>query len=105
MRFRNTIIVLVLAAIVGGYAWFIVNATVKGKGAMPAISVGKTTPIGFSAYIKTSDKPAVMLTSSAFPSGMKKKSDDLRDRELMTFKVDEAHKITLERSDDTTVEI
>src|SRR5205823_3588682 len=75
------------------------------KGKQPAIEVGKTTPVGFSAYFKTSDKPAVMLTSSAFPSGMKKKPDDLRDRELMTFKVDDAQKVALERSDGSVVEI
>src|SRR5438874_7012095 len=37
----------------------VVTIAVKGKGKQPAIEVGKTTPVGFSAYFKTSDKPAV----------------------------------------------
>src|SRR5208282_1151910 len=67
----------------------VVTITTKKQGVMPTIDVGKTTPVGFSAYIKTSDKPAILLASSAFPPGMQKKLDDLRDRELMSFKVDD----------------
>jgi Domain of unknown function (DUF4340) len=82
-----------------------VIVTAKNKGVLPAIEVGKTTPVGFSAYIKTADKPAVLLTSSAFPPGMEKKVDDLRDRELMSFKVDDAQKVVIEHDDGSTVEI
>src|SRR5579862_5320458 len=59
--------------------------TTAGK-TLPSIEVGKVTPVGFSAYIKYAGKPAVMLTSSAFPSGMTKTLDEMRDRELMSFK-------------------
>ncbi len=82
-----------------------VTITTKKKGQLPGIQVGKTTPIGFSAYIKTTDKPAVMLTASAFPPGMKKQVSDLRDRELMDFKVDDARRITIEREGSPTVEL
>ncbi|HEY2663538.1 MAG TPA: DUF4340 domain-containing protein [Candidatus Binataceae bacterium] len=75
----------------------VVTVTTKNKGTLPGIEVGKTTPVGFSAYIKTTDKPAVTLTESAFPAGMKKTVADLRDRELMTFNVDDVKKIKIER--------
>jgi Domain of unknown function (DUF4340) len=83
----------------------IVTVTTRKKGKLPAIEIGKTTPVGFSAYIKTADKPAVMLTSSAFPPGMEKKVDDLRDRELMAFKVDDVRKLVIERSGGQTIEV
>ena len=70
----------------------------KGK-TRPGLEVGKTTPVGFSAYLKYTDKPAVMLTSSAFPSGMNKTLDQMRDRELMTFKMDDVRKFTIARDD------
>ncbi|HYA35258.1 MAG TPA: DUF4340 domain-containing protein, partial [Candidatus Binataceae bacterium] len=79
-------------------------ATNKGQ-TLPSLDVGKTTPIGFSAYLKKSDGPAVMLTSSAFPSGMNKTVDQMRDRELMTFKVDEVNRITIEQIDQPPIEI
>src|SRR5271166_2364454 len=73
-----------------------VTVTTKSKGPLPGIEVGKTTPVGFSAYIKTTAKPAVMLTESAFSAGMNKSVADLRDRELMTFNVDDISKVKIE---------
>ncbi len=83
----------------------VVTITTKTQGVMPSIDVGKTTPVGFSAYIKTSAKPAILLTSSAFPPGMQKKLDDLRDRELMTFKVDDVQKLVIEDDPGQTIEL
>jgi hypothetical protein len=83
----------------------VVTVTVKGKGTLPGIEVGKVTPVGFAAYMKTTDKPAVLLTSSAFPPGMKKKIDDLRDRELMTFKVEDAQRVVIEHEGEQPVEL
>ncbi|HXN86053.1 MAG TPA: DUF4340 domain-containing protein, partial [Candidatus Binataceae bacterium] len=76
----------------------------KGK-TRPGLEVGKTTPVGFSAYIKYTDQPAVMLTTSAFPSGMNKTLDQMRDRELMTFKMDAVSKFTIARDDGSGMEI
>ena len=83
----------------------VVTVVAKGQPTLPGIEVGKTAPIGFSAYIKTTDKPAVMLTTSAFPSGVKKTVEDLRDHELVKFKADDAQKITLERGDGSAIEL
>ncbi|HUO06377.1 MAG TPA: DUF4340 domain-containing protein [Candidatus Binataceae bacterium] len=72
----------------------------------PGIEVGKTTPVGFHAYVKTTDKPAVMLTASSFPSGMSKKFNDLRSRELMSFQTSGAkvNKLILTHADGKTLE-
>ena len=78
--------------------------TFAGK-TYPGIEVGKTTPIGFNAYIKTTNKPAVMLTQSAFQSGMNKTLNDMRNRDLMTFNLDDVQKFVLAKDDGTTIEI
>jgi hypothetical protein len=78
--------------------------TFAGK-TYPGIEVGKTTPIGFNAYIKETDKPAVMLTQSAFQSGMNKTLNNMRNRDLMNFTMDEVQKFVLAKDDGTTIEI
>ena len=83
----------------------IVTVTTYGGKQLPGIEVGKSTPIGFSAYIKTTDKPAIMLTSSAFPAGMNKTVDQLRSRDLMTFKVDDITKFTISKDNGQTIEV
>jgi hypothetical protein len=76
----------------------------RGK-TLPGLQVGKLTPVGFSAYLKYTDKPVIMLTSSAFPSGMNKTVDQMRDRELMSFKVDEVQKLVIAHDDGTEIAI
>ena len=78
--------------------------TFEGK-TFPSIAVGKTTPIGFNAYIKTSDKPAVMLTQAAFQSGMNKTINELRNRDLISLKAEDVQKLVLTKDDGTTIEI
>jgi Domain of unknown function (DUF4340) len=78
--------------------------TFDGK-TYPGIEIGKTTPIGFNAYIKTTAKPAVMLTQAAFQSGMNKTVNEMRDRDLMSFTTADVQKIVLARDDGQTIEI
>ncbi len=78
--------------------------TTAGK-TLPAIEVGKVTPVGFSAYIKYAGQPAVMLTASAFPSGMTKTLDQMRDRELMSFKLDDVKEFTIDRDNGPQIDI
>ncbi|MGH7947665.1 MAG: DUF4340 domain-containing protein, partial [Candidatus Binataceae bacterium] len=75
----------------------IVTVTTKGGKTLPGIALGKTTPVGFAVYMKTTEKPAVMLASSAFQAGMKKTLDQLRNRDLMDFKIDDVQRVTIER--------
>lgn len=83
----------------------IVTVTTFDKKTWPSIEVGRTTPIGFNAYVRLSDSPAVMLTSSVFPSGMNKTVNEMRVRDLMSFKVDQVRKLIVTRDNGQTVEI
>ncbi len=78
--------------------------TFEGKTLAP-IEVGKTTPVGFSAYVMRVGKDAVMLTSSAFPSGMNKTVDQLRKRDLLTFKIGDVSHFTLAKDDGSIIDV
>ena len=71
----------------------------------PGVEVGKNSPIGYSVYIKTTDKPAVMLTSGAFGPGTKRTLSDLRDHTLMSFKVDDVNRLVVKQDDSAPVEL
>jgi uncharacterized protein DUF4340 len=83
----------------------VVTVTTYNGQKLPGIAVGKTTPVGFNAYVKTTDKPAVMLTSSAFPAGMNKTVDQMRSRDLMTFKVDDITRFIISKDNGQTIEV
>jgi len=52
---------------------------------LPTVRVGKTTPVGYGAYARVGDDPAVLLTTGAFHAGVRKGVDDLRDRDVLAF--------------------
>jgi hypothetical protein len=83
----------------------VVTVTTYEGQKLPGIEVGKTTPVGFSAYVKLVGEPAVMLTSSAFPSGMNKTVDQLRTRDLMTFKMDDITRFVITKDNGQTIEV
>jgi hypothetical protein len=63
-----------------------VTVTVKlGDKDLPVFMVGKNTPVGFSTYVERADDKKIVLTSSAFRSGMDKKVKDLRDKTIIDF--------------------
>jgi hypothetical protein len=72
---------------------------------IPAIEVGKSTPIGFNAYVRLSNSPAVLLTEGAFAAGMNKTVNDLRVRDLMAFKLGDVQKLIITWDNGQTVEI
>jgi Domain of unknown function (DUF4340) len=82
-----------------------VTITTFDKKTLPSIEVGKSTPIGFNAYVRLSNSPAVLLTEGAFSSGMNKTVNDLRDRDLMAFKLDDVQKLIIARDNGLAVEI
>jgi hypothetical protein len=83
----------------------IVTAVLKDGKKLPAIEVGKATPIGFSTYVKRADKPAVMVTSSTFGTQMIKNVDDLRDRQLLSTPADQANRVVIEHRPGETIEL
>jgi hypothetical protein len=82
-----------------------VTVTTFDKKTIPSIEVGKSTPIGFNAYVRLSNSPAVLLTEGAFSSGMNKTVDELRVRDLMAFKLDDVKKLIITHDNGQTVEI
>jgi hypothetical protein len=73
------------------------------KGELPAIRVGKTSPVGFSTYLQRSDEKKIYLTNSAFQSGMEKQVKDLRDKKIVAFDTGAVTRIALDRGADSTV--
>src|SRR6202050_165980 len=82
-----------------------VTVTTFDNKTLPSIEVGKSTPIGFNAYVRLSNSPAVLLTEGAFSAGMNKTVNDLRVRDLMAFKLDDVQKLIIARDNGQTVEI
>jgi hypothetical protein len=82
-----------------------VTVTTFDKKTLPSIEVGKSTPIGFNAYVRLSNSPAVLLTEGAFSAGMNKTVNDMRVRDLMAFKLDDVQKLTIARDNGQAVEI
>ncbi|MGB3550181.1 MAG: DUF4340 domain-containing protein [Candidatus Binatus sp.] len=82
-----------------------VTVTTFDNKTLPAIEVGKSTPIGFNAYVRLADSPAVLLTEAVFSAGMNKTVNDLRMRDLMAFKLDEVSKLIIARDNGQTIEI
>lgn len=66
---------------------------------LPTIGVGKNTPVGFSTYVQRGDDKKILLTSSAFRSGMDKQVKDLRDKTILTFTDADVNQIELRGAD------
>ena len=78
----------------------LVTVTVKVKDkALPAILVGKNTPVGASTYVERADDKKIVLTNSAFRAGMDKKVNDLRDKTILTYNDDDVQKIQISGAD------
>jgi Domain of unknown function (DUF4340) len=82
-----------------------VIVTTKDGRVLPTIMVGKDTPVGSSSYIRTGQKPGVLLVANTFPPQVEKSVDDLRPRTLIGFKSGDVRKIVLDSSSGTSVEL
>ncbi|MGH7905720.1 MAG: DUF4340 domain-containing protein, partial [Candidatus Binataceae bacterium] len=82
----------------------IVSVTTK-NGTLPAIDVGSKTPVGYSAYVKMANKPAVLMVAASFPPSVIKTANDLRDHTLWSFKVDDVDRVKLAQAGQPPTEI
>lgn len=82
-----------------------VIVTTKDHRVLPAIMVGKDTPVGSSSYIKSEQKPGILLVANTFPSQVEKSVDDLRPRSLIGFKPDEIRQIVLDSNNGVPLEL
>lgn len=68
---------------------------------LPAVAVGKNTPVGFSAYLQRLDDKKVRLTTSAFRAGLDKQVKDVRDKAILNFTDDDVQRFSVVRADGT----
>jgi len=81
----------------------VITVTLKDGRTMPSILVGSKTPVGYSDYVKLSDKPAVLLTDDSFSATVIKTDEDLRDHSLLAFPIDQVQRLTLAKSGAPTI--
>ena len=81
------------------------TVTTDNKGVLPALLVGRTSPVSNSVYVKFADQPAVLMTSGGFVGAVTKNVNDLRSHELMTFNMDDADQIVLRSGTNPPIEI
>lgn len=62
----------------------ILRASADGKD-LPALRVGKTSPIGGLTYLQREGEKSILLTKSPLRGALDKKADDLRDKTIFTF--------------------
>lgn len=82
-----------------------VIVTTRDRRVLPAIMVGKDTPVGNSSYIRSEAKPGILLVANSFPSQVEKSVDDLRPRALIGFKPDEIREVVLDSNNGTPLEL
>jgi len=62
---------------------------------LPSLRVGRTTPVGHSAYAQVGDNPSVLLTTAAFHAGVRKSVADLRDKTILAFHSDALREVRI----------
>jgi Domain of unknown function (DUF4340) len=67
--------------------------------------VGRDTPVGNSSYIKSAQKPGILLVANTFPSQVEKSVDDLRPRTLIGFRPDEIREVHLDSNSGIPLEL
>lgn len=83
----------------------VVTITSDKAGALPALEVGKLSPVGGGAYVKLANSPAVLMTSEGFPSDVTKQVNALRSHLLMTFNMGNANKVILKSPSGGEIEV
>jgi len=66
---------------------------------LPKVSIGKDTPVGFSAYVQKEGDPQLHLTRQAFRLGLTKEVKELRDKVVLPFERDSATRIAIKTSE------
>jgi uncharacterized protein DUF4340 len=82
-----------------------VTATTKDHRALPGIMVGTDSPLGGATYIKTTDKPAVLLVAAGFTAESSKTLTDLRSRVLVSLTADQMTRVAVTHADGSGIEI
>ena len=70
---------------------------------LPTVSIGKDTPVGFSAYVQKEGDPQLHLTRQAFRLGLTKHVKELRDKAVLPFERDSVTRIAIDTSETSIV--
>lgn len=81
-----------------------VTVTRKDGRVLPGIMIGRDTPVGSNAYIKLTDKPAVLLIGAGFTAESGRTLKDLRSHALISLTADQMKRATIKRGDGSTIE-
>ena len=73
--------------------------TLKDGKALPVLSIGKDTPVGFSVYVQKENDSKILLAPQSFRIGMQKEVKDLRDRAILDFAIEEVKQIEIHGQD------
>jgi hypothetical protein len=82
-----------------------VTVTTKDKRVLPGIMIGSDTPIGSNTYIKTTDKPAVLLIGAGFTAESGRTLNDLRSHTLIDLTTDQVNRFAVTRADGSVIEV
>ena len=70
---------------------------------LPKVSIGKDTPVGFSAYVQKEGDPQLHLTRQAFRLGLIKEVKELRDKTVLPFERDSVTRIAINTAETSIV--
>ena len=70
---------------------------------LPKVSIGKDTPVGFSAYVQKEGDPQLHLTRQAFRLGLTKEVKELRDKTVLPFETDSVTRIAINTAETSIV--
>jgi Domain of unknown function (DUF4340) len=82
-----------------------VTVTTKDQRVLPGIMVGSDSPLGGGTYVKTTDKPAVLLIGAGFTAESSKTLNDLRSRVLVNLTADQMTRVAVTHADGSAIEI
>ena len=80
-----------------------ISITLASGITLPSLVFGTTTPLGNSAYVQRGNDPAVYLADASLASGLQKKTDDFRDRQILSFPFDLAAKLVIQAGKESVV--
>lgn len=73
-----------------------VSITLKNGLTLAPLNVGGKTPLGDSAYVQRGADPAVHLTGAALAYALEKEPNDLRDKTLLSFPLEQAARVEIQ---------
>ena len=77
----------------------------RGDVALPSLSIGKGTPIGFSAYARLGQEDVVLLTGGTVRAALVKTLADLREKKILSFDQNDVEQLTIRPRDGPQVEL